>query len=60
MCNPRSREGVCLAAFSVYQLALLYVWIIFLLSTHDIETFYCPNKITGKVLVIYPENNTNE
>ena len=38
----------------------IYTWIIFLLSTHDIETFYCPNKVTGTVLVIYPDNSTNE
>ena len=51
MCTHRDREGVCLAAFFIYQVALVYVWIIFLLSTHDIETFYCPNKITGKFLL---------
>ena len=60
MCNHRAREGICLAGFFIYQVALVYVWIIFLLSTHDIETFYCPNKVTGRVLVIYPDNSTNE
>ena len=60
MCTYRDREGVCLAAFFIYQVALVYVWIIFLLSTQDIETFYCPNKITGKILTVYPYNSTNE
>ena len=60
MCTHRDREGVCLAAFLIYQVALVYVWIIFLLSTYDIETFYCPNKITGKVFTAYSYNNTNE
>ena len=49
MCTLRDKEGVCLAAFFIYQVALVYVWILFLLSTNDIETFYCPNKITGKI-----------
>ena len=60
MCTHRDREGVCLAAFFIYQVALVYVWIIFLLSTHDIETFYCPNKITGKTFTDYLYNSTNE
>ena len=44
----------------MYHVTLVYMWIIFLLSTHNIETFYCPNKVTGRVLVIYPDNSTNE
>ena len=60
MCTHRDREGVCLAAFLIYQVALVYVWIIFLLSTHDIETFYCPNRITGKIFTIHTYNSTNE
>ena len=60
MCTHRDREGVCLAAFFIYQVALVYVWILFLLSTYDIETFYCPNKITGKVFTVYLNNSTNE
>ena len=51
MCTHRDKEGVCLAAFLIYQVALVYVWVLFLLSTNDIETFYCPNKITGKILL---------
>ena len=60
MCTHRDREGVCLAAFFIYQVALVYVWILFLLSTHDIETFYCPNKIPGKIFTVYLYNSTNE
>ena len=53
MCTHRDKEGVCLAAFFIYQVALVYVWILFLLSINDIETFYCPNKITGKIFTVY-------
>ena len=60
MCNHRAREVLCLAVFFTYQLALIYIWVLFLLSTNDIETFYCPNKVTGKVFVVYPYNNTDE
>ena len=60
MCTHRDKEGVCLAAFFIYQVALVYVWILFLLSTNDIETFYCPNKITGKVFAVYLNYSTNE
>ena len=60
MCTHRDKEGVCLAAFFIYQVALVYVWILFLLSTNDIETFYCPNKITGKNFTVYLNNSTNE
>ena len=60
MCTHRDKEGVCLAAFFIYQVALVYVWILFLLSTNDIETFYCPNKITGKVFTVHFNNSTNE
>ena len=60
MCNHRNREVVCLAAFSVYQLALVYIWVIFLLSTNDIETFYCPNNITGKNFIVRSYNSTDE
>ena len=60
MCNHRAREVLCLAVFLTYQLALIYIWVLFLLSTNDIETVYCPNKITGRVFVVYPYNNTDE
>ena len=60
MCTHRNREVVCLAAFFMYQLALVYMWIIFLLSTNDIETFYCPNKITGKSFIVHFYNSTDE
>ena len=61
MCTHRDKEGVCLAAFFIYQIALVYVLdFYFLLSTNDIETFYCPNKITGKVFTVYLNNSTNE
>ena len=33
MCTPRSREVICLAWFFTYQLALVYVWIIFILTS---------------------------
>ena len=60
MCTHRDKEGICLAAFFIYQVAVVYVWILFLLSTHDIETFYCPNKITGKIFTVHLNNSTNE
>ena len=54
------KKEFVLAAFFIYQVALVYVWILFLLSTNDIETFYCPNKITCKILTVYLNNSTNE
>ena len=60
MCTHRDKEGICLAAFLIYQVAVVYVWILFLLSTHDVETFYCPNKITGKIFTVHLNNSTNE
>ena len=27
---------------------------------NDIETFYCPNKITGKIFTVHLNNSTNE
>ena len=32
MCTHRDKEGVCLAAFFIYQVALVYVWIVFKLT----------------------------
>ena len=61
MCNRRAWETICLAWFFVYQLILVYVWAIFILtSTYDIEIVYCPKKISGRVFVVYPYNSTNE
>ena len=61
MCNQRTQQVVCLAWFFTYQLALLYGWIIIILSaSFDIEIMYCPAKLTGKVLSVYPYNSTDE
>ena len=61
MCTPRDREVICLAGFFTYQLVLVYLWVVFILtSTYDIEIVYCPRKITGRVFVVYPYNSTNE
>ena len=61
MCTSRNKEVLCLAGFLIYQVALIYMWIIFILtSAYDIEIVYCPRKITGKFFVVYPYNSTNE
>ena len=61
MCSPRTKQVMCLAWFFTYQLALLYGWIIFILSaSFDMEIMYCPTKLTGKVFSVYPYNSTNE
>ena len=61
MCTSRNKEVLCLAEFLIYQVALIYMWIIFILtSAYDIEIVYCLRKITGKVFVVYPYNSTNE
>ena len=50
-----------LAWFFTYQLAVVYLWIVFkLTSTYDIEIIYCPKKVTGRVFAQYPYNSTNE
>ena len=55
MCTSRNKEVLCLAGFFIYQVALIYMWIIFILtSAYDIEIVYCPRKVTGKVFVVYP------
>ena len=52
MCTSRSREVICLAWFLTYQLALVYLWVVYILtSTYDIEIVYCPKKVTGRVLL---------
>ena len=63
MCTPKAKEVICLAWFFTYQLVLVYLWVVFILtSTYDrsIEIVYCPRKITGRVFVVYPYNSTNE
>ena len=61
MCTTRNKEVLCLAGFLIYQVALIYMWIIFILTrAYDIEIVYCPRKITGGVFVVYPYNSTNE
>ena len=61
MCTPRNREVICLAWFLTYQLVLVYLWVVFILtSTYDIEIVYCPKKVTGRVFIVYPYNSTNE
>ena len=61
MYNSRNKEVICLAWFFTYQLFLVYLWVVFILtSTYDIEIVYCPRKITGKAFVVYPYNSTNE
>ena len=47
--------------FFTYQLILVYLWIVFILtSMYDIEIIHCPKKVTGRVFVVYPYNSTNE
>ena len=61
MCTSRNKEVLCLAGFVIYQVALIYMWIIFILTgAYDIEIVYCQRKVTGKVFVVYPYNSTNE
>ena len=61
MCIPKAKEVICLASFFTYQLVLVYLWVVFILtSKYDMEIVYCPRKITGRVFVVYPYNNTNE
>ena len=61
MCTPRNKEVICLAWFFTYQLFIVYLWIVFkLTSTYDIEIIYCSKKVTGRVFVVYPYNSTNE
>ena len=61
MCTSKAKEVICLAWFFTYQLVLVYLWVVFILtSKYDIEIVYCPGKVTGRVFVVYPYNNTNE
>ena len=61
MCTSRNKEVLCLAGFLIYQVALIYMWIIFILtSAYDIEIVYCPRKIIGKVFVVNPYKSSNE
>ena len=61
MCTSRNKEVICLAWFFTYQLAVVYLWIVFkLTSTYNIEIIYCPKKVTGRVFAQYPYNSTNE
>ena len=61
MCTSRRKQVACLSWFITYQLALIYGWIIFILSADfDIETMYCPPRLTGKILEVYPYNITDE
>ena len=47
--------------FFTYQLAVVYLWIVFkLTSTYDKEIIYCQKKVTGRVFVEYPYKSTNE
>ena len=61
MCNQRAIQILCLALVLTYQFALVYAWIVFILtSTYDIEKIYCPRKTTGRVFAVYPYNITDE
>ena len=61
MCRPRTQQTCCLAAFLTYQVALIYVWILFVLSSNDIaELMYCPQRTTGQVVVEQTYNHTDE
>ena len=61
MCDPGTKQTLCLACFFLYQLVVLYGWIIFTLSSSfDIEIMYCPAKLTGKVFSVIPYNITDE
>ena len=52
MCNPRNREVISLAWFLTYQLILVYLWVVYILtSTYDIEIVYCPRKLTEEFLL---------
>ena len=61
MCRHRTKQTCCLAAFFTYQVALIYVWILFILSSNDIaELMYCPQRITGQVVARQTYNHTDE
>ena len=61
MCRSRTRQMCCLAAFFTYQTALIYIWVLFILSSNDIaELMYCPQRITGQVVARQTYNHTDE
>ena len=52
MCTPRDREVICLAWFLTYQLVLVYLWVIFILtSTYDIEIVFVQEKLQEEFLL---------
>ena len=61
MCDHRGQQMYCLAAFFTYQFVMVYVWLLFILTSNDIaELMYCPQKVTGRVFEIGLYNHTNE
>ena len=61
MCDHRRQQMYYLAAFFTYQFAMVYVWLLFGLTSNDIaELMYCPQKVTGRAFEIGPYNHTNE
>ena len=61
MCDHRGQQMYCLAAFFTYQFAMVYVWLLFILTSNDIaELMYCPQKVTGRAFEIGLYNHTNE
>ena len=61
MCDHRGQQMYYLAAFFTYQFVMVYVWLLFILTSNDIaELMYCPQKVTGRAFEIGPYNHTNE
>ena len=61
MCRSRTKQTCWLAAFFTYQVALIYIWVLFILSSNDIaELMYCPQRITGQVVAMQTYNHTDE
>ena len=61
MCNPRRSQVCCLAAFFTYQFAMMYLWLMFILTTNlDMELIYCPSGLTGRITPFSLHNNTDE
>ena len=53
MCDHRGQQICCLAAFFTYQFAMVYIWLLFIVTSNNIaELIYCPQKVTGRTLEV--------